>query len=46
MRERRGRRRIRVVVRTYTAWMDVIEPLRVEVIRSCSSPMSVPSVGW
>jgi hypothetical protein len=30
---------------TYTACTEVIEPLRVEVMRSCIAPMSVPSVG-
>ena len=30
---------------TYTAWTDVIEPLSVEVMRSCMAPISVPSVG-
>jgi hypothetical protein len=28
------------------ACTDVIDPLVVEVIRSCSSPISVASVGW
>ena len=31
---------------TYTACTDVMAPLFVEVIRSCSSPISVASVGW
>ncbi len=31
---------------TYTAWMDVIEPVFVEVMRSCSTPISSASVGW
>jgi hypothetical protein len=28
------------------ACTEVMEPLRVEVMRSCSSPISVASVGW
>jgi hypothetical protein len=28
------------------ACTEVIDPLRVDVIRSCSSPISVSSVGW
>ena len=31
---------------TYTAWIDVIEPVLVEVIRSCKTPISSASVGW
>ena len=31
---------------TYTAWNDVIEPFLVEVMRSCSAPISAASVGW
>ena len=31
---------------TYTACTDVMAPLAVEVMRSCSSPISVASVGW
>ena len=31
---------------TYTAWMDVIEPVLVEVMRSCRMPISQASVGW
>ena len=30
---------------TYTAWMDVMEPVFVEVMRSCSRPISSASVG-
>jgi hypothetical protein len=28
------------------ACTDVIDPLRVEVMRSCNSPISVANVGW
>jgi hypothetical protein len=28
------------------AWIEVTEPSRVDVIRSCSWPISVSSVGW
>ena len=31
---------------TYIAWTEVIEPRLVYVILSCSSAISVPSVGW
>ena len=31
---------------TYTAWIDVIEPVLVDVMRSCSRPISSASVGW
>ncbi len=31
---------------TYTACTDVMAPSFVVVIRSCSSPISVASVGW
>ena len=31
---------------TYTAWTDVIDPFFVDVILSCSLPISVASVGW
>ena len=31
---------------TYTAWKDVIEPFFVDVMRSCSAPISAASVGW
>ena len=31
---------------TYTAWIDVIEPILVDVIRSCRRPISSASVGW
>jgi hypothetical protein len=31
---------------TYTAWIDVIEPTLVDVIRSCRRPISSASVGW
>jgi len=31
---------------TYTAWIEVIEPVLVEVIRSWSAPISDASVGW
>jgi hypothetical protein len=31
---------------TYTAWIDVIEPSRVDVIHSCNPPISVLKVGW
>jgi len=31
---------------TYTAWIEVIEPTLVEVIRSCRRPISSASVGW
>ena len=31
---------------TYTAWIEVIEPVLVEVMRSCSTPISSASVGW
>ena len=31
---------------TYTACTEVMEPFCVEVMRSCSSPISVASVGW
>ena len=31
---------------TYTACTDVMDPLSVEAIRSCSTPISVASVGW
>jgi hypothetical protein len=31
---------------TYTAWIDVIEPSFVDVIRSCKPPISVAKVGW
>ena len=31
---------------TYTAWIDVIEPVFVDVMRSCSRPISSASVGW
>ena len=31
---------------TYTACTEVMAPLVVEVIRSCSAPISVASVGW
>ena len=31
---------------TYTAWIDVIEPFLVEVMRSCRRPISSASVGW
>jgi F-type H+-transporting ATPase subunit beta len=31
---------------TYTAWIEVIEPFLVEVIRSCRAPISLASVGW
>ena len=28
------------------AWIEVIEPVFVEVMRSCSTPISSASVGW
>ena len=31
---------------TYTAWIEVIEPTLVEVMRSCRRPISSASVGW
>ena len=31
---------------TYTAWIDVMEPVLVEVMRSCRRPISSASVGW
>jgi hypothetical protein len=31
---------------TYTAWIEVIEPFLVEVMRSCSVPISSARVGW
>ena len=31
---------------TYTAWIDVIEPVLVDVMRSCRRPISSASVGW
>jgi len=31
---------------TYTACTDVMEPVDVDVMRSCKSPISVASVGW
>ncbi|MNT82210.1 hypothetical protein D3C72_2219060 [compost metagenome] len=31
---------------TYTAWMEVIEPVLVEVMRSCRTPISSARVGW
>ncbi len=31
---------------TYTAWIEVIEPVLVEVLRSCSTPISSARVGW
>ena len=31
---------------TYTACTEVMEPVDVEVMRSCRSPISVASVGW
>ncbi len=31
---------------TYTAWIDVIEPFLVEVMRSCRTPISSARVGW
>ena len=31
---------------TYTAWIEVIEPVLVDVMRSCSLPISSASVGW
>ena len=31
---------------TYTACTEVMEPVLVEVMRSCRSPISVASVGW
>lgn len=45
---REGGRRSRVgqvVGGTYTACTEVMDPLLVEVIRSCSEPRSVPRVG-
>src|SRR3569623_3747354 len=30
---------------TYTAWIEVMEPVLVEVMRSCSMPISSASVG-
>jgi hypothetical protein len=30
---------------TYTAWKDVIDPFLVDVIRSCSPPISAARVG-
>ena len=31
---------------TYTACIDVIDPVFVDVIRSCNTPISSASVGW
>ena len=31
---------------TYTAWNEVMDPFFVEVMRSCSIPISAASVGW
>src|SRR4249919_3155984 len=31
---------------TYTAWIEVIEPVLVEVMRSCRTPISSARVGW
>ena len=31
---------------TYTAWIEVIEPVFVDVILSCNLPISSASVGW
>ena len=31
---------------TYTAWIDVMEPVFVDAMRSCSLPISSASVGW
>ena len=31
---------------TYTAWIEVIEPVLVDVMRSCRRPISSASVGW
>jgi hypothetical protein len=28
------------------AWTEVMDPFFVDVMRSCSAPISVPSVGW
>jgi F0F1-type ATP synthase beta subunit len=33
-------------IQRYTAWIEVIEPFLVEVIRSCRAPISLASVGW
>ena len=31
---------------TYTAWKEVMDPVRVEVMRSWSTPISAARVGW
>jgi hypothetical protein len=41
-----GEGSVRSSAGTYTAWMEVIEPFLVEVMRSCSTPISSASVGW
>jgi hypothetical protein len=43
---RRGEGSVRSSAGTYTAWIEVIEPTLVEVIRSCRRPISSASVGW
>ena len=41
-----GEGSVRSSAGTYTAWMEVIDPVRVEVMRSCSTPISSARVGW
>ena len=41
-----GEGSVRSSAGTYTAWIEVIEPVLVEVMRSWSRPISSASVGW
>ena len=41
-----GEGSVRSSAGTYTAWIDVMDPVFVEVMRSCRRPISSASVGW
>ena len=41
-----GEGSVRSSAGTYTAWKEVMEPVRVEVMRSCRAPISEARVGW